>query len=183
MTRRRSLKRRIRARMARTGESYTTARRHVTSSLEAESGPAGGHPGSRAGAGPRQRRPILIAAVGLALVGAAVAAVIVTTGGGGSKDTEARYAGLTSASPPSAIHTRAADQVPCSEVLRPGLIAIDRPEKCFRLHGRGPTGRVAIPVAIQKACGGAHPNPPKGPCAFDLPPEQRPLVQVESPSG
>ena len=41
MTRRRSLKRRIRARMARTGESYTTARRHVINRLEAESRPVG----------------------------------------------------------------------------------------------------------------------------------------------
>src|SRR4051794_3047132 len=182
MTRRRSLKRRIRARMKRTGESYTTARRHIISRLEAESHPAEGRRGSQAGVGPRRRRPIWIAAVGLALVGAAVAAVIVVAGGGGSKDTADRYA--DSSAPPSAVHTPAAEQVPCSEVLRPALLAIDRPEKCFRLHGRGPTAKRAISLAaMHRACGGSHPNPPNGPCAFDLPPEQRPLWQVERPSG
>ena len=182
MTRRRSLKRRIRARMVRTGESYMTARRHVISRLEAESQPAEGRPGSGAGARRRGRRPIWMAAVGLALAGAAVAAVIVVPGGDGSKDAADRYAG--SSAPPSAVHTPAAEQVPCSEVLRPALRAIDHPEKCFRLHGRGPTAKGAISLAaMQRACGGAHPNPPKGPCAFDLPPEQRPLVQVERPSG
>ena len=53
MTRRRSLKRRIRARMKRTGESYTTARRHVTSRLEDQSRPAectGGSQGLEGGA-------------------------------------------------------------------------------------------------------------------------------------
>jgi hypothetical protein len=181
MTRRRSLKRRIRARMARTGESYTTARRHVINRMEAES--PTGRPGSQAGVEPRRRRPIWIAAVGLGLVGAAVvAAVIVAAGGDGSKDTADRYVG--SSAPPSAVHTPAAEQVPCSEVLRPALRAIDHPEKCFRLHARGPTAKGAISLAaMQRACGGAHPNPPKGPCAFDLPPEQRPLVQVERPSG
>lgn len=182
MTRRRSLKRRIRARMVRTGESYTTARRHVISRLEAESHPAEGRPGSEVGARRRGRRPIWIAAVGLALVGAAVAAVIVVAGGGRSKDAADRYAG--SPAPPSAVHTSAAEQVPCSKVLRPAQLAIDRPEKCFRLHGRGPTAKGAISLAaMRRACGGAHPNPPKGPCAFDLAPEQRPLLQVERPSG
>jgi hypothetical protein len=179
MTRRRSLKRRIRTRMASTGESYTTARRHVINRMEAES--PTGRPGSQAGVGPRRRRPIWIAAVGLALVGAAVAAVIVAAGGDGSNDS-AEYAG--SSAPPSAVHPPAAEQVPCSEVLRPALLAIDHPEKCFRLHGRGPTAKGAISLAaMQRACGGAHPNPPKGPCAFDLSPEQRPLVQVERPSA
>jgi hypothetical protein len=170
MTRRRSLKRRIRARMARTGESYTTARRHVINRLEAESGPAGDHPGSPAGVEPR-RRPIWIAAVGLALVGAAIAAVIVVAGGGGSKDTAGRYAGF---------------EVPCSEMLRPAQLAIDHPVHCFRPPpGRGPRvvgGAMAL-AAMQRVCGGAHPDPPKGPCAFDLPGEQGALLQVARPSG
>jgi hypothetical protein len=182
MTRRRSLKRRIRARMVRTGESYTTARRHVISRLEAESHPAEGRPGSGVGARGRGRRPIWIAAVGLALAGAAVAAVIVVAGGDGSKEAADRYAG--SSAPPSAVHTPAAEQVPCSEVLRAAQLAIDRPEKCFRLTRPGPRvgGAIAL-AAMQRACGGAHPNPPKGPCAFDLPGEQGTLRQVERPSG
>jgi hypothetical protein len=168
MTRRRSLKRRIRARMARTGESYTTARRHVINRLEAESGHAGDHPGSPAGVGSR-RRPIWIAAVGLALVGAAVAAIIVVAGGGGSKHTADRYAGF---------------EVPCSELLGPAQLAIDHPEHCFRLHGRGPTVKgLASLAAMQRTCRGAHPDPPKGPCAIDLPGDQGTLLQVERPSG
>ena len=179
MTRRRSLKRRIRARMARTGESYMAARRHVISRLEAESHPAGGSP---SGEGPRRQRPIWIAAVGLVLAGAAVAAVAVIAGGGGSKDGADRYAG--SSAPPSAVHTPAAEQVPCSEVLRPGLLAIDRPEKCFRLHGRGPTAKGAISLAaLQRRCDAAPSRVRKGPCAFDLPGDQGVLRQVERPAG
>ena len=93
MTRRKSLKRRTRARMARTGESYTTARRHVINRLEARSAPVGDQLGSPAEVGPR-RRPIWIAAVELALVGTAIAAVIAVDGAGGSKDTAGRYAGF-----------------------------------------------------------------------------------------
>jgi hypothetical protein len=158
MTRRRSLKRRIRARMKRTGESYTTARRQVVNRLEAEPHPTEVTAGARSG-----RRPIWIAAIGLALVGAAVAAVILAAGGDGSNDGADRFAGLW----------------PCSEVMTPAQLAHDPPERCFRRHGGGPTARGVIPVAaaIQSQCDRAPASIPKERCALVL----RSLRQAQPP--
>jgi hypothetical protein len=185
MTRRRSLKRRIRARMKRTGESYTTARRHVTSRLGDESRSAEVAPAS-AQERRRWRRPVMIAAVGVALAGAVVA-VIVVAGGGGGEDTANRYAGNNAARqsglPPSV------ERVPCSEMIRPAQLASDGPEQCFRLH---PAARSFYQgrEALRKRCGLTPAR-----CAFGLPTDQGEVVvrgaerprsvlgQVATPTG
>jgi hypothetical protein len=190
MTRRRSLKRRIRARMKRTGESYTTARRHVTSRLEDESGPAEVAPAS-AQERRRWRRPVMMTAMGLALVGA-VAAVI-AIGRGGNEDAADRYAGNNAARQSGL--PRSVERVPCSEMIRPAQLASDRPEQCFRLHPAARTfaqGR----QALRKRCDVTPPRLREGGCAFGLPSDQgevvvrgaarpsgRSLWQLERPTG
>ena len=185
MTRRRSLKRRIRARMKRTGESYTTARRHVTSRLEDESRPAEVAPAS-AQERRRWRRPVMIATVGVALAGAVVAVIVI--GRAGNEDAADRYAGNNaprqSGLPPSV------ERVPCPEMIRPAQLASDRPEQCFRLHPAArtfPQGR----EALRKRCGLTPAR-----CAFGLPtdqgevvvqgaerPSERSLRLAETPTG
>lgn len=182
MTRRKSLKRRVRARMARTGESYTTARRHIVSRAEAESPRSEGRTTWRAGRAPGGRRRIWIAAAGLALVGVAVAAVVIAAGGDRRTDTEDRYAGMTPATPRAL--PPSAERVPCSEVLRPALRATNPPGPCFELRGRRQRGTGAISVAaIRRMCHGAPSYTPNGPCAIHLPHGQGSLLQVEPPSG
>jgi hypothetical protein len=85
MTRQRALKRRIRARMAKTGESYSTARREVLKRLgtavpEQDDAPAATVPGRRFY---RAARRFLPGAALVALVGAIVAVVVI---GGGDED-------------------------------------------------------------------------------------------------
>jgi hypothetical protein len=81
MTRQRSLKRRIRARMARTGERYSTARRQVLRRLGNGVRPVAEQPEAPEARRPRRHRA-RIGAVGLVLA-VAVAAVVVTSSGDG----------------------------------------------------------------------------------------------------
>jgi hypothetical protein len=76
MTRQRSLKRRIRARMARTGERYSTARRQVLKRLGNGAPPVADRPEASK---PRSWHPVRIGAVGLVLAVAVAAMVIVAT--------------------------------------------------------------------------------------------------------
>jgi hypothetical protein len=77
MTRQSSLKRRIRARMARTGERYSTARRQVLKRLGNGDPPVATDQPEAAKA--RRRHPVWIGAVGLVLAVAVAGAVIVAT--------------------------------------------------------------------------------------------------------
>jgi hypothetical protein len=191
MTRRRSLKRRIRARMKRTGESYTTARRHVTSRLENESGPAEVAPAS-AQERRRWRGPVMMAAVGLALVGAVVA--VIAIGRGGNEDAADRYARSNatrqSGLPPSV------ERVSCSEMIRPAQLASDRPEQCFRLHPAARSFAQGREVLRKRCHLTRRPRLREGGCAFGLPidqrevvvrgaarPSERSLRQLETPTG
>jgi hypothetical protein len=81
MTRQRRLKRRIRARMAKTGESYSTARREVLKRLGAGDRPAPSSPAEPETEGRLRRHRTRIGAVGLVLA-VAVAAVVVIGGDG-----------------------------------------------------------------------------------------------------
>jgi hypothetical protein len=173
MTRRRSLKRRVRARMKRTGESYTTARRHVTGRLEEESRPAEVTPAS-AQERRRWRRPVIIAAVGVALAGAVVA-VIAVAGGGGGGDSANRYAATTPAPPSGLAHSRlsgSVEKVPCSEMVRAAQLAVDRPEKCFQLHPASLSE--GSRQALSKKC--TPPRLPERGCAFGFPTDQGEVV-------
>ena len=179
MTRRRSLKRRIRARMKRTGESYTTARRHVTSRLEDQSRPAEVAPVS-AQERRQWRRPVMIAAVGVALAGG-IAAAIVVVGGGGDEDTANRYAATTPTWPsgrPWHAQRRPGpvEMVPCSEMMRPAQLAIDHPETCFRLRSLRSLASEGLRDALRRSCNR------RGRCAFGLPRDQAGVVrQVARP--
>jgi hypothetical protein len=76
MTRQRWLKRRIRARMAKTGERYSTARRQVLKRLENGAEPVADQPeASRV----RRRHPVWTGAVALVLAVALAGAIIVAT--------------------------------------------------------------------------------------------------------
>jgi hypothetical protein len=76
VTRQRSLKRHIRARMARTGERYSTARRQVLKRLGNGAPPVADQPEAP---NARRRHPVWIGAVGLVLAVAVAGAVIVAT--------------------------------------------------------------------------------------------------------
>lgn len=76
MTRQRSLKRRIRARMARTGERYSTARRQVLKRLGNGAPPVADQPDAPK---TRRRHPLRIGAVGLVLAVAIAGAVTLAT--------------------------------------------------------------------------------------------------------
>ena len=78
MTRQRRLKRRIRARMAKTGESYSTARRQVLRRLGNGARPVTDQPEAPEARRPRRHR-VRIGAVGLVLAVAVAGAVIVAT--------------------------------------------------------------------------------------------------------
>jgi hypothetical protein len=180
--------------MKRTGESYTTARRHVTSRLEEKSRPAEVTPAS-AQERRRWRRPVIIAAVGVALAGAVVAVIAVAGNGGG--DGADRYAATTPAQPSGLAHSRISgpvEKVPCSEMMRPAQLAIDRPEKCFRLHPASLSE--GSRQALSKRCGLAPPRLHDRGCAFGLPtdqgevvvrgaerPSERSLRLAETPTG
>jgi hypothetical protein len=184
MTRQRRLKRRIRARMRKTGESYTTARRHVTSRLEDESRPAEVAPAS-AQERRRWRRPVMIAAVGVALAGAAVAAIVVAGGGGG--DDANRYAATTPTSPSGfPWHgqrlPRSLESVPCSEMIPPAQLRSDSPERCFRVHpvNMSEASNRALGTFVKKRCAPPSRNR-DGRCAFDLPGGQGVYRQTQRP--
>lgn len=172
MTRRRSLKRKVRARMKKTGESYTTARRHVISRLEDESRSAEVAPAS-AQERRRWRRPVMIATVGVAVAGTVAAAIVVV--GGGGRDAAHRYAATTPALPSSGFARRPGpvERVPCSEMLPPAQLASDSPEKCFRLHPASLSE--GSRQALSKRCG-LTPNLRDRGCAFGFPTDRGEVV-------